>query len=110
VCSGSNRLRPTATAPSRAPGPSAEREAAAQKAKEAYLGLLDRFTQEGRSVGDKPGRNYAPALFSHEPEAKKAKIGKPQLEEAQRQLFADRVIRVETFGKPSHHTTRIVRS
>jgi hypothetical protein len=90
--------------------PSTEREAATQKARDIYLALLDRFTQEGRTVGDRTGKSYAPSLFAMEPEAKIAKVGKVWFEEAQRRLFADRVIRVEPYGKPSHHTTRIVRS
>jgi hypothetical protein len=89
--------------------PSAEREDAARRARDVYLQLLDRYTQEGRSVGDRLGKSYAPHLFAQEPEAKKAKAGKVQLEAAQRQLFADGLIRVEEYGKPSHHTTRIAR-
>jgi RecA-family ATPase len=89
---------------------SPEREAAAQKARHIYLQLLDRFTLDGRVAGDRPSKNYAPTLFALEPEAKMAKVGKVQLEEAQRRLFADRVIRVETYGRPGRPSTKIVRS
>jgi hypothetical protein len=78
-----------------------------QKAKEVYLAILDRFTQEGRTVNDRPGKNYAPTRFLPEAEAKKAKVGKPLLEEAQRQLFAGQIIRVEDCGRPSRPETRI---
>jgi RecA-family ATPase len=90
--------------------PSEARETAAQKAREVYLLLLDRFERAGRTVGDKPGKNYAPALFAMEPEAKKAKAGKVRLEEAQRHLFADGAIRIEDRGKPSRPSPQIVRT
>jgi RecA-family ATPase/Holliday junction resolvase RusA-like endonuclease len=81
--------------------PSEERASAAQKARDVYLPLLDRFARAGRTVGDKAGKNYAPALFAREDEAKKAKVGRAGLEEAQRQLFADQAIRVEDCGTPA---------
>jgi hypothetical protein len=89
--------------------PSAEREAAAQRAKAVYLDLLDRFTNEGRTVSEKTGKNYAPSRFALEPEAKAAKVGKARLEEAQQQLFAERVIRVDDCGRPGRPVTRIAR-
>ena len=45
-------------------------------AKEVFLVLLDRFNMSNRTVGDKAGRNYAPALFAEEDEAKKAGLSK----------------------------------
>src|SRR5262245_6827888 len=40
------------------------------KIDQLFLDLLNRFTTEGRNVGDKKGTTYAPALFADEPEAK----------------------------------------
>ena len=56
--------------------PSAEMTEAHQKADILFMALLARLTLNGRTVSDKSGVNHAPLVFSREPEAKTAKIGK----------------------------------
>ena len=58
------------------------------------MALLVRLTFEGRPVSERPGTNYAPAVFANEREAKTAKVGKPALAEAMRGLFYNKRIRV----------------
>jgi RecA-family ATPase len=78
-------------------------------AKEVFLTLLDRFNMANRTVSHSSGRNYAPALFAEEDEAKKAGLGKKALEAAMRQLFSDHKIWNEPCGKPSRPSYRIAR-
>jgi RecA-family ATPase len=74
-----------------------------------FLTLLDRYALSNRTVSDKPGKNYAPALFAQEDEARKAGLGKKALEGAMRQLFRDNKIWNEPCGKPSRPSFRIAR-
>jgi hypothetical protein len=69
-----------------------------------------RLTLEGRIVSDRSGSNYAPFLFSQEPEARAAKISKAALAGAMRRLFAAKRIRVDASGKGGHrvHSIAIV--
>ena len=78
-------------------------------AKEVFLTLLERFNTANRTVSDKSGKNYAPALFAQENEAMKAGLGKKALEGAMRQLFRDNKIWNEPCGKPSRPAYRIAR-
>ena len=80
------------------PGQGEQTEAmrvAEQQAETIFLQLMARFCLEGREVNDRLGSKYAPLLFSREPEARSAKVGKRALEEAMRRLFVARRIRVE---------------
>ena len=87
---------------------SLDKAARSMKAEEVFMCLLGRFTREGRNAGDKSNSpNYAPKAFSQEPEAKKHRLDKSELEHAMRTLFKDAKIHVEPYGKPSRGTTRI---
>jgi RecA-family ATPase len=87
---------------------SLEKLASEAKANDAFLHLLERFTRQGRTVGDKRGHSYAPALFAAEPEAKTAGLSKETLTETMRRLFAANQIHVENYGRPSNPHHRIV--
>jgi hypothetical protein len=82
--------------------PSVEMAAAEQIANSMFLQLLARLTLEGRTVSDRAGLNYAPHVFSQEPEAKAAKIGKRPLADAMRRLFAAKRIKVANRGSGGH--------
>ena len=89
-------------------GGSMDPEVAAQRAKEVFLKLLNRFTREGRNVSDKKGTTYAPAIFAEEQEAKAHKLNSKALNDAMRWLFADKKICVATEGPPSKPRSRLV--
>jgi RecA-family ATPase len=78
-------------------------------AKDVFLTLLDRFNVANRTVSHNPGRNYAPALFAQEDEAKTAGLNKKLLDNAMKQLFRDNKIWNEPCGKPSRPAYRIAR-
>jgi RecA-family ATPase len=75
------------------------------KADDVFLELLRRFDRENRNVSDKGGIGYAPGLFAKEEEAKRAALGKKELDAAMRRLFAGGTIWNAPYGKPSrpHH-------
>ncbi|WOH80922.1 AAA family ATPase [Bradyrhizobium sp. BEA-2-5] len=98
-----NGLFVPVTAPS-----SIERAATERKIEDLFMGLLARFSHEGRKVSDKTGTNYAPAKFADEPEAKAAKCSKQALADAMRRLFAAEKIWVQEDGPPSHRRSRLV--
>lgn len=83
-----------------------DRLAAEQHADIVFLGLLDRYTREGRNVTSKSGTAYAPKLFSLEPEAKG--IGKDALDAAMRRLFAADKLHLITEGPPSRQRSRLI--
>ncbi len=87
---------------------SIERAVAEGKVEDLFMGLLARFSHEGRKVSDKSGTNYAPAKFAAEPEAKGAKCSKEALADAMRRLFTAEKIRVQEDGPPSHRRSRLV--
>jgi RecA-family ATPase len=87
---------------------SIERAVAEQKIEDLFMGLLARFSHEGRKVSDKTGTNYAPAKFAAEPEAKAVKCSKQALADAMRRLFTADKIRVQEDGPPSHRRSRLV--
>jgi hypothetical protein len=71
--------------------------AAADKPTTCFFG----YWNKGRTVCEKPGHSYAPALFSQEPEAKAAGLSKVALGDAMRRLFASKKIHT-----PSAHRRR----
>jgi RecA-family ATPase len=78
------------------------------KAEEVFMGLLRRFSAEGRNASDKlTAPNYAPKYFAEEDEAKKHKFKKSELKEAMRRLFKADKLCVETYGRPSQPTSRL---
>ncbi|MBR0778732.1 AAA family ATPase [Bradyrhizobium diazoefficiens] len=87
---------------------SIEKAVAERKVEDLFMGLLARFSHEGRKVSDKTGTNYAPAKFAAEPEAKAARCSKEALAEAMRRLFTADKIRVQEDGPPSHRRSRLV--
>jgi hypothetical protein len=66
------------------------------------------FLQQGKEdfVGLGSSPYYAPTVFAADQEAKG--ITKRQFAAAMRRLFDDNKIRVETFGKPSRQSAKIV--
>ena len=86
---------------------SLERLAADATAESVFLELVERFTKEGRTVGEKKGHSYAPAQFSKEAEAKAAGLRSEALADAMRRLFAAKKIHVEAYGRPSNPHHRI---
>jgi hypothetical protein len=69
------------------------------------LASLKRRNAQSRTVSDKQGLNYAPAIFAKEPDAIAAEITAKELEA--RLCQAGR-IRVEIKGPPSRQTRTIV--
>ena len=69
---------------------------------------LKRRNSQSRHVSDKPGANYAPAVFAKEPEAIEAGLTAKQLEAAMERLFKSGKIRVEIMGPPSRQLRAIV--
>jgi RecA-family ATPase len=78
------------------------------KADDVFLQLLDRFTRQGRVVGDRKGTSYAPAAFHKEAEAKTAGLTSEALAESMRRLFASNRIHVENYGRPSRPSLKLV--
>ena len=90
------------------PGISSLDQAAQEaQADEIFVELIKRFTHEGRRAGVNPGKNYAPALFAKEDEAKRAMVNSRMLEGAMRRLFKAGTIWNEPCGKPSRPSYRI---
>lgn len=86
---------------------SLEKLASEAKADNAFLRLLERFESEGRTVGERPGHSYAPAVFGEEPEAKAAGLNKKALADAMRRLFASKKIHIEQYGRPSRPASKL---
>jgi RecA-family ATPase len=85
-----------------------DKMAAEQKADEVFLASLKWRNAQSRTVSDKPGVNYAPAVFAKEPETIAAAITAKRLEAAMERLFQAGKIRVEIKGPPSRQTRSIV--
>jgi RecA-family ATPase len=86
-----------------------DRIAREAKADEIFIDLLERFAGEGRNVShNESARNYAPATFAKEAEAKKHQLRKADLEAAMRRLFEAKKIRAEDYGRPSQPHSRII--
>jgi RecA-family ATPase len=80
-----------------------------KNAERLFLTFLDRFAQQGRNVSERPkARNYAPAEFAQEGEAKAGLFKKPDFEGAMRRLFSAGAIEVQSYGPPSRGWTRLV--
>jgi RecA-family ATPase len=79
------------------------------RVEEIFVELLQRFTESDRFVSDNPSaKNYAPALFSKEAEARReGVITRAAFEGAMRRLFAANRIRNEQYGRPSRPSHRI---
>jgi RecA-family ATPase len=88
-------------------GSSIERAAAEQPIDDAFMRCLDAATAQGRTVSDKAGRNYAPAIFAQMPEAKGIKNRAFEL--AMPRLFSRNVIKVQTVGTKSNPKSQLVR-
>jgi RecA-family ATPase len=90
-----------------AAGQSLDRLAKQAKAEEVFMIILRRLFAQGRFVGDRPGVNYAPALFAQEAEATEAMISKEQLKGAMVRLFQKATICKKPYGEPSKGKTRL---
>jgi len=80
---------------------SLDRAEAELRADNLFLDTLRRFAKENRTVSDKAGTNYAPALFAREDEAKRLGISSKALEGAMRRLFKAGKIWNEPYGRPA---------
>jgi RecA-family ATPase len=85
-----------------------DKAARAAKAEDVFLALLQRFTRENRTVCDKTGTGYAPAIFAKEGEAKKAGLNSKNLADAMRNLFEADKIWNEPCGRPYRPSYRIM--
>lgn len=80
-----------------------------RSAPEVFLEILDRMTKESRYVSHKSrAANYGPRIFVNTPEGRNFK--KQTFEIAMEQLFKDRHIRNEEYGRPGDVRQRIVRA
>jgi RecA-family ATPase len=87
---------------------SLEQMAQDQKDDELFLTMLDRLTEQGRHVSEKPtANNYAPALFARDPRVRA--IPKARFAEAMHRLFAANKIHVGSYGRPSRPCFKIAR-
>jgi RecA-family ATPase len=86
---------------------SIEKAAQDATADDVFLTLLKRFAASNRNVSDKASSNYAPALFAHEDEARRAGINSKVLADAMRRLFQANRIWNEPCGKPSRPAFRL---
>jgi RecA-family ATPase len=85
---------------------SLDKAAREQKADEAFLTILARYSREGRNASEKKtSHNFAPTVFCREPEAKG--LRREHLEAAMRRLFAAEKIHVEDYGRPSRPMFRL---
>ena len=89
---------------------SLDKEAQLETAKKVFLTLLAQYKSANRTVSDKSGRNYAPALFAEENEAKAAGAHTKILTAAMLDLFKERRIWNEPYGKASRGSSRIARA
>jgi RecA-family ATPase len=89
-------------------GSAVERAAAEAPIDEAFLRCLDAATAQGRTVSDKTGRNYAPAMFERMPEAKGIKSRGFELSMAR--LFSGSRIKVQTVGTKSNPRAQLMRA
>lgn len=87
--------------------PAPARAAAFNSADNAYLACLDSVTAQGRTVGDSPSSNYAPAVFAALPEA--GGVTPRGLKAAQDRLFSAGLIHVVTEGPASKRRRHIAR-
>lgn len=85
-----------------------DRTAAIDAIDRAFLHLLTAYQAQGRTVSDRSGHGYAPAMFAKDPLAKGAT--KQGLTAAMNRLFAAGDITVETVGAPSRQSRSIVRN
>jgi RecA-family ATPase len=86
---------------------SLDRAAQELKADDIFLSLLRRFALENRSVSDRKGTNYAPALFAKEDEAKKVGLKNNALADAMRRLFAAGKIWNEPYKRDGKNSFRL---
>ena len=87
----------------------AEKLARQDQGKQVFMQLLERFNGQGRNVSHtRNSNNYAPATFATEIEAIKHGLRKADFEAAMRDLFAAGRIKVETYGRPSRPSQRLI--
>jgi RecA-family ATPase len=82
-----------------------------QVATATFLACLDEATAANRPASDSTrAGNYAPKLFAKFPKAKAEGLTKEELAHAMEALFAAGEITMQSYGKPSAGTRRIVRA
>jgi hypothetical protein len=77
------------------------REQEAARIEQMFLDLLERRQMQGRKASPSHGRNFAPAVFAADPDAKKAGVDKKGFEMAMERLLKAGRIRVRQVGQPS---------
>src|SRR5262245_13846629 len=86
----------------------ADKAAWERQAEEVFMEILNRITRTGDEASPKEtSHNYAPNKFAKQPEAKAARMTKPELAAAMVRLFEKNYIQAETSGPPSKRKTII---
>jgi RecA-family ATPase len=76
------------------------------RADNAFVGLLTKFSQQGREVSPHKSSSFAPAVFADDDIGKS--VGKPALAAAMSRLLDAGTIKIEHYGPPSKRRTRLV--
>jgi hypothetical protein len=79
-----------------------------KKAEEVFYALLHKVAARGEAVSHVPSRNYAPALFCNEPQAKAAGLTKATLARAMQRLIDTGRIYAETYRRDGRTRNRLV--
>jgi RecA-family ATPase len=88
---------------------SIEKAAREARVDELFVHLLKQRNIQNRNVSEaKNANNYAPTVFSEEPEARRDRISKKEFEAAMQRLFKSEKIQNENYGKPSRERCRLV--
>ena len=75
-----------------------------------FLEALDTLIEGGRDLSaSRNSGSYAPKAIQRTPLARENRLKVHQLEAAMERLFADKIIRVQEHGRPSHRKKRVVR-
>ena len=83
-----------------------DKMAANAKADDLFLTILKRFNAQNRTVSDKSGTSFAPALFAKDPDGKG--LGNKSFEEAMNRLFKAKKIRVKETGPVSRRSRTLI--
>jgi hypothetical protein len=86
-------------------GSSFDRAAATAEAESVFLGLLQVFEEQGRSVSPNPSNSYAPAMFEREPDADG--VSKAALARAMSKLLKADKIHIDISGPPSRQRKKL---
>jgi RecA-family ATPase len=78
-------------------------------AAQAFLGLVQQFTDQKRTVSSNVyARNYAPRVFARLPRDHRSGFGQGDFERALEKLLKDKTVENIVYGRPSDERTKIV--